>query len=702
MPSKKILFPYAVFLSILVVIIVIGSLVLKGTKKSSSTVVPTEIPFASTFFESDSIKHITSNAEFEKIFSEGKGNTSSTVLMKSANMAVPSTGGGNDLLGPTAERSSSTNVQVLGIDEPDVVKTDGSTIFYSKESTLYYPYDRPLMMNGVQSKMMPGFGQTQAETVLVGALPPSAMKMRSSLPVAGDMLIDNKNLVIFGQSDKGAVLLTGYNVANPGAPKKLWELPFDSRSQKIAARLYKNKVYLVVSTFPSLTRSCPMPLSTGANKILIQCTDVYIPSSRPTSDVVYTTLKINPTTGAIEKKMSITGQSDNPIVYMSENSLYLNYHVEADLVSILNQYIAENRGVFPGYIEDKIKKLAAYDLSSGTKEVELSTIFSQYINSLNDDTRLKEENNLSNSLSRFMDKNQRTFAYTGIVKFNLDDLSIVANGKVPGRLINQFALDEWKGNLRVATTIGERGRMGVLGFNASDNQVSDVYILNNKLEAQGSVKNLGKTEQIYSVRFIEDRGYVVTFRQTDPLYVLDLTSSSAPALKGELKIPGYSSYLHPLSSHLLLGIGRDQSQVKLSLFDVSNSNDPKEVSHYALANEYWSAALDDHHAFMQDPKYSIFFLPASLGGYVFSYDANTINLVKALEGQNIKRALYLNDYLYMVSDSGISSFKEGTWEKTGDFSYEKPKLIPTAVPLPEPVITGDVELLNGSSSATPQ
>jgi len=703
---KKAPFSYAIILSMGVFLIIAGSIMLKTSKKSSTTVLPTQTPFASSFFETDSITHISSNSEFEKIFSESSGSNSSIRLMKTANLAVPSAGGAINDQGTstTVERASQTNVQVLGIDEPDIVKTDGSTIFYGKESMSYYLDARPVMMNGISSKMMPENTRTQAETVLVGALPPSSMKMRSSLPVAGDMLIDNKNLVVFGQSETGALLLSGYNVANPGAPKKLWELPFDSRSQRIAARLYKDKIYLIVSTSPSLSRSSPMAIGNGQNKIQIPCTDIYVPSSRPTSDVVYTTLKIDPTNGAVEKKMSIVGQSNNPIVYMSQDSLYLNYYVEADLVSILNQFIGENRGVFPSFIEEKIKKLAAYDLSSGTKEVELSSIFSQYINSLDDDTRLKEENNLSNALSKFMDKNQRTFAYTGIVKFNLNDLSIVANGKVPGNLINQFALDEWKGNLRVATTVGSRGRVGVLGLNSNNNdsQVSDVYILNNKLEMQGSVKNLGKTEQIYSVRFIEDRGYVVTFRQTDPLYVLDLTNSTSPILKGELKIPGYSSYLHPLGDHLLLGIGRDNSQVKLSLFDVSNSNDPKEVSHYELANEYWSEALDNHHAFMQDSKYSIFFLPASRGGYVFSYDAHTINLVKALEAPQVKRALYMNDYLYIVSDTGISSFKEGTWEKAGDFYYEKPKLVPTSVPEPQPEISGGVELLNGTGSAKPQ
>ena len=698
---KKAPFPYAVGLSVVVILIIIGSIVFRGGKKSATSTAPTEAPSLSSFFVADTIKPIASNAQFEALFGKTTGNASHVSLMKTADLAVPSAAGASQSTTVnTPERVSSTNVQVLGIDEPDIVKTDGSTIFYSKESVYRYAYE-DVMMKRVSSGVASLPTQSQAETVLVGALPPSEMKMRSSLPVAGDMLVSQHNLVIFGQSEKGGPLLTGYNVINPGAPKKLWELPFSSRSQKVAARLYKDKIYLVLSTAPSMPRPCPLSLSEGSNKIQVPCTGVFIPSSVTSSDVVYTTLVINPTTGAIEKNMSIAGQSANAIVYMSSNSLYLNYFVEADSVAVFTQFIAENRGVFPSYIEAKIQKLSTYDLSVGTKEIELSNIFSQYLNSLDDDTRLKEENNLKNAISRFLDKNQRSFAYTGIVKFNLDSLSITANGKVPGQLLNQYALDEWKGQLRVATTVGSRGQMNMVGLNSGSNSVSDVYVLDDSLGIRGSIKDLGKTERIYSVRFVEDRGYVVTYKETDPLFVLDLSNAVSPVLKGQLEIPGYSSYLHPLDSHLLLGIGRDQSQVKLSLFNVSDPTSPKEVSHYELANEYWSDALDDPHTFLQDAKYNIFFLPGSRGGYVFSYDANGISLVKALESSQVKRALYMNDYLYIVSNDGISSFKEGTWEKASDFTYEKITPTPTSIPTSEPSVTGVVPTVvpaSGSAS----
>ena len=124
--------------------------------------------------------------------------------------------------------------------------------------------------------------------------------------------------------------------------------------------------------------------------------------------------------------------------------------------------------------------------------------------------------------------------------------------------LDEFALDEYQGNLRVATTIGASRNFFGFGFNSADS-VSDVTVLDANLKELGAVQDLGKSEQIYSVRFIQDKGYVVTFRQTDPFYVLDLTNPNSPRLRGELKIPGFSSYLHPISKDEILGIGREGS-----------------------------------------------------------------------------------------------------------------------------------------------
>jgi uncharacterized secreted protein with C-terminal beta-propeller domain len=244
---------------------------------------------------------------------------------------------------------------------------------------------------------------------------------------------------------------------------------------------------------------------------------------------------------------------------------------------------------------------------------------------------------------------------TAIAKVSLSDFTISAIGEVPGHPLNQFSLDEYKNTFRIATTVGGRG---IGGGVTSGN---DVYILNQEMKTVGSVTDLGKGERIYAVRFMGDRGYVVTFKETDPLYVLDLTNAENPTVTGELKIPGYSSYLHPLKDGLLLGIGKEESQVKISLFDVSNPTVPTEIDKYLLS-DYWSEILTTHRAFLQDAKNTIFFLPSEKGGYVFSYANNKLELVKVTEGFGTKRAIYINDYLYFIGENKMTVVSEKDWK----------------------------------------
>lgn len=190
---------------------------------------------------------------------------------------------------------------------------------------------------------------------------------------------------------------------------------------------------------------------------------------------------------------------------------------------------------------------------------------------------------------------------TLIHQFSLDagtDATYVASGAVEGRLLNQFAMSEHEGDLRVATTTDNWGNFG-------DQSESTVYVLRpngTDLEQISSVSGLGKGEQIYSVRFLGDVGYVVTFRQIDPLYVIDLSDPEQPVLDGELKIPGYSAYLHPVGEGLLLGVGQDATLegqttgTQMSLFDVSDPANPQLVSSLPIGG--YSDVEWDHKAFL--------------------------------------------------------------------------------------------------------
>jgi len=177
--------------------------------------------------------------------------------------------------------------------------------------------------------------------------------------------------------------------------------------------------------------------------------------------------------------------------------------------------------------------------------------------------------------------------------------SYVASGSVQGSLLNQFAMHEWDGRVAVATTRGAP-------WSITDESESFLTIFEpqgENLNQIGQVGNMGRGERIFSVRFIQDRAYVVTFRQVDPLYVVDFSNPTAPVVTGELKVPGFSTYLHPLGDNLLLGVGQDATDqgrtlgAKLSLFDVSNPTAPSELDTWVLPNANSNVEWD-HRAFL--------------------------------------------------------------------------------------------------------
>ena len=180
---------------------------------------------------------------------------------------------------------------------------------------------------------------------------------------------------------------------------------------------------------------------------------------------------------------------------------------------------------------------------------------------------------------------------TSIYRVKIDglQLTLAAQGGVPGYTINQYALDEYNGDLRIATNLPS-GPYRHSSLRAQDpprtnTQSNNVYVLNENLTVIGSLEGLANGENLQSVRFIGDRCYLVTFMRTDPLFVIDLSQPTNPTVLGELKIPGYSDYLHPYDETHLIGVGKeavDSNQgdfawyqgLKLSLFDVSNVNNP--------------------------------------------------------------------------------------------------------------------------------
>ena len=577
-------------------------------------------------------------------FDLGVGNLSleKTTALETA----PSTATGQSL-----DRVSETNVQVKGIDEPDIIKTDGKNIFLSNENPIFYKRAVDMEVSGVIPP-----SQAAGETKVIGAYPPTALAKKGTIDRSGKLLLFDKTLIVF-ENNK----IYAYDITNEASPQEKWSFEFDSHNEIITSRSYKGKLYVVARTSVNGS-SCTIPLQVGGSALSISCTDVYHPQFSIPADSTFTALSFDPHSGKVEKKVSFLGTAGTSVVYVSENNIYATYIFYKDFLQFYyNFYNEKGQDLISAEALGKLKTLLSLDISGQAKLTEFSVILQSYLNSLSADEQLRISNETQNRLSGYTKEFARELEQTGIVKIATSNLEITASGIVPGRALNQFSLDEYQDNLRIATTIGNN-------FFVTSETVNDVYILDKNLSTVGSVIDLGQGEQIYSVRFMAERGFVVTFKQTDPFYVLDLANAKKPQKTGELKIPGYSSYLHPLENNLILGVGKEEQSVKLSLFDVADSVNPKEISKYTL-DEYWSEIASTHHAFLQDEQNKIFFIPGAKGGYIFSYTGGELKLTKALGDLQVTRAVYINNYLYIISGSGIKVLDEVNWETVKSLDF---------------------------------
>lgn len=248
-----------------------------------------------------------------------------------------------------------------------------------------------------------------------------------------------------------------------------------------------------------------------------------------------------------------------------------------------------------------------------------------------------------------------------------------ASGEVPGFLLDQWSLSEHEGVLRVASTEQPTWVDPAAG-RESESSVTTFRRENGKLVPLGRVGGLGRGERIFGVRFAGDVAYVVTFRQVDPLYTLDLSAPRAPAVLGELKLLGYSAYLHPLAGDLLLGLGQDATGegralgTQLSLFDVSNLRRPARLQRWTLGSGS-SEAETDHHAFLYWPRTKLVVVPVI--GYEGTPFAGAVGLRVGRSGIEevgrithpgvergvapIRRSLVVGDRLFTVSEAGVKA-----------------------------------------------
>ncbi|MEK7145994.1 MAG: beta-propeller domain-containing protein, partial [Patescibacteria group bacterium] len=212
---------------------------------------------------------------------------------------------------------------------------------------------------------------------------------------------------------------------------------------------------------------------------------------------------------------------------------------------------------------------------------------------------------------------------TLVHRFDLDTdgINFEASGKVPGTILNQFSMDEHEDHFRIATTIN----------NWVDPETNNLYVLDMDLDQTGAVEGIAPNESIYSTRFMGDRGFMVTFEKIDPLFAFDLSDPNNPVLVGELKIPGYSDYLHPYDENHLIGFGKETEDppaeqaalwgqnfswyqgMKIAIFDVTNLTSPEEVFSVGIGDRGTeSPLLYDHHALLFDAARDLLAFPVTV------------------------------------------------------------------------------------------
>ncbi len=511
--------------------------------------------------------------------------------------------------GDAPEDTSQTNVQEAGVDEPDIVKTDGRTIFALENGTLHAVdarSDSPRLLGTLALEQ--GYGAT--------------------------MLLRGSRLYVLGEGPEGA-RITQIDVSDPAKP--VVRRTEDLDGSIVDARLTGRTARVVVSSYPEALYG---PAELRA-----------LPSGwLPVRSVRYAR------TGRTVTRRAVGCRA------------------------VRRPAVFSGAGVLTVY---------TVDLDKGLPAVDADAVFTDA------DTVYASPSSLYVATQRYDVAAQ----FTSIHRFDISDpdrTGYEASGAVPGTLLNQFSLSEDRGVLRAATTVG-------FGPGA-ESKVTTLSQRAGRLVQRGQVGGLGRGERIYAVRFIGDVGYVVTFRQTDPLYTVDLADPDRPRVRGELKIPGYSAYLHPVGDDLLLGIGQEATDdgrvqgLQLSLFDVSDLARPVRLQHLQIGRRFSSSAAEwDHHAFLWWPATKLALLPidsqAFTGAAGFRVErgrgiaeVGRITHPGAFgEGTpSVDRAVVVGDKVFTISGYGARASALAGFADRGWAAFPPPPDDPCGRPVPLP------------------
>jgi len=486
-------------------------------------------------------------------------------------------------MGPTPvyrdREYSTTNIQVIGVDEADIIKTDGEYIYAVANNTVY----------------------------ILKAYPPEEATIISKITFENNTYPSG----LFISSDGNRLALLGCKYTF--LPWWYYYYDFYCVDVKTFIRVYdiSNK------SNPTLLRDFTMSGSYFNSRMIGDY--IYAIISQPVY-IIYDTVIL-------------------PKVY-SKNGIR-----EIDVTKIYYSNVSENYYTFT--------TIAALNMMNESEEPNTLTIMIGGTSNL--------YVSLNNIYVTFHNFNWQTTIYR--IRIENRTMNWEAEGTVPGHEINQFAMDEYGNFFRIATM---RWVNGIVK--------NDLYVLDMNLTIVGNLTDIAPNETLDSARFIGNRCYLTTsVRQVDPFFVIDLENPYAPKILGSLKIPGFTRYLHPYNETHLIGVGIDgNGRVQILMFDVSNVSSPIVVGNFTVPGEYSDTpVLWEHKAFLFDKTKELLVIPLSIydysktffwqGVYVF----NTTNCALALKGNvthvegagsawdytyQIKRALYIEDMLYTVSE----------------------------------------------------
>lgn len=539
---------------------------------------------------------------------------------------------------------SKTNVQVEGVDEADIVKTDGNYIYYISSNRI----------------------------VIVNAEDNLNLKIESELEYdeynfyPNELYINNNKLIVIGSENNF------YN--------ELIELDREMSYPSYGNKYTVAKVYNIEDKAnPKLEREVKIEGNYLSSRMIGE--NLYF----ITNEYLYSYLLKNKKMHELDedeyKPTYIDTAVSDEIKYIDFNDIY--YFPESEDTSYLN--------IVGFNINNKEEANIQTYLGAGTEIY--SSQDNLYI------TKVKYEYKDTKTHGYYNNYDVNTYIY----KFKLEDSKIeyVNAGSVPGEVLNQFSMDEKDGYFRIATTDSDNWN--------SETDSNNLYVLNENLEIVGKVEGLAKGEKIYSVRFMGNRAYMVTFVETDPLFVIDLSNPEKPTVLGELKIPGYSKYLHPYDENHIIGFGENTrvneyggvvtDGMKMALLDVSNPTKPQELYSVDIGEKgTYSELLYNHKALLFSKEKNIIAFPISIseeagnyrtklrfqGAIVYGLDLDkgfelkgTIAHQQIENGyidydykKEVERIIYISDSLYTLSKQLIKATNINTMEEQGNLEIK--------------------------------